>query len=107
MPTRSDREEAAGGSNGLLRRDFLRGSALTAGTMLAATLAENSQSEAAPAADDAKPLPRKTFLAVGAHMDDAELGAGGVLIQAARAGHRVVIVTVVSDYRSWLPTVGR
>ena len=40
-------------------------------------------------------------------MDDAEIGAGGVLIQAARAGHRVVIVTVVSDYRTWLPTVGR
>src|SRR5262245_1802866 len=49
----------------------------------------------------------KTFLAVGAHMDDAELGAGGVLIQAARAGHRVVIVTVVSDYTTWLPTRGR
>jgi LmbE family N-acetylglucosaminyl deacetylase len=40
-------------------------------------------------------------------MDDAEIGAGGVLIQAARAGHRVVIVTVVSDYTTWLPTRGR
>jgi LmbE family N-acetylglucosaminyl deacetylase len=49
----------------------------------------------------------KTFLAVGAHMDDAEIGAGGVLIQAVRAGHRVVIVTVVSDYTTWLPTRGR
>jgi LmbE family N-acetylglucosaminyl deacetylase len=49
----------------------------------------------------------KTFLAIGAHMDDAEIGAGGVLIQAARAGHRVVIVTVVSDYTTWLPTRGR
>src|SRR5262245_14724034 len=49
----------------------------------------------------------KTLLAVGAHMDDAEIGAGGVLIQAARAGHRVVIVTVVSDYTTWLPTRGR
>ncbi|HYF51205.1 MAG TPA: PIG-L deacetylase family protein [Planctomycetota bacterium] len=49
----------------------------------------------------------KTFLAVGAHMDDAELGAGGVLIQAARAGHRVVIVTVVSDYSTWENTIGR
>lgn len=49
----------------------------------------------------------KTFLAVGAHMDDAEIGAGGVLIQAARAGHRVVVVTVVSDYSSWAPTIGR
>lgn len=49
----------------------------------------------------------KTILAVGAHMDDAELGAGGVLIQAARQGHRVVVVTVVSDYRTWQPTIGR
>jgi len=49
----------------------------------------------------------KTFLAVGAHMDDAEIGAGGVLIQAVRAGHRAVIVTVVSDYATWQPTVGR
>jgi LmbE family N-acetylglucosaminyl deacetylase len=49
----------------------------------------------------------KTFLAVGAHMDDSEIGAGGVLIQAARAGHRVVIVTVVSDYKTWQPTLGR
>ncbi len=40
-------------------------------------------------------------------MDDAEIGAGGVLIQAARAGHRVVIVTVASDFTSWAPTVGR
>ena len=49
----------------------------------------------------------KTFLAVGAHLDDPEIGAGGVLIQAARAGHRVVIVTVVSDYSSWAITLGR
>src|SRR5579862_584851 len=49
----------------------------------------------------------KTFLAIGAHMDDCEIGAGGVLIQAARAGHRVVIVTVVSDYTSWQETLGR
>jgi LmbE family N-acetylglucosaminyl deacetylase len=40
-------------------------------------------------------------------MDDAEIGAGGVLIQAARAGHRVVIVTVVGDLSSWGPTIGR
>ena len=49
----------------------------------------------------------KTLLAVGAHMDDAEIGAGGLLIQAARAGHRVVIVTVASDWSTFPPTVGR
>jgi LmbE family N-acetylglucosaminyl deacetylase len=50
---------------------------------------------------------KKTFLAVEGHMDDAEIGVGGLLIQAARAGHRVVIVTVASDYTTWAPTVGR
>ena len=49
----------------------------------------------------------KTFLAIGAHMDDCEIGAGGVLLQAVRAGYRVVVVTVVSDYKSWAPTIGR
>jgi LmbE family N-acetylglucosaminyl deacetylase len=49
----------------------------------------------------------KTILAIGAHMDDAEIGAGGVLIQAARQGHRVVVVTVVSDYSTWQATLGR
>jgi LmbE family N-acetylglucosaminyl deacetylase len=36
-----------------------------------------------------------------------KISAGGVLIQAARAGHRVVIVNVNSDLSSWAPTVGR
>jgi LmbE family N-acetylglucosaminyl deacetylase len=49
----------------------------------------------------------KTILAVGAHCDDCEIGAGGVLIQAARAGCRVVIVTIVSDHSSWALTKGR
>ncbi|MFH1410634.1 MAG: PIG-L family deacetylase [Patescibacteria group bacterium] len=52
-------------------------------------------------------MKQNIFLAVGAHMDDAEIGAGGVLIQAAKAGHRVVILTVVSDYSTWEPTIGR
>ena len=62
-------------------------------------------------AEDEKPKPdkaarKKTFLVVEGHLDDAEIGAGGVLIQAVRAGHRVVIVTVASDYSSWAGTVG-
>jgi LmbE family N-acetylglucosaminyl deacetylase len=83
------------------RREFLKGSAVAAGTVLAgeATAAEKQGSTA--------PEKRKTFLAVGAHMDDAELHHGGVLIQAARAGHRVVIVTVVSDFSTWQRTKGR
>jgi LmbE family N-acetylglucosaminyl deacetylase len=75
------------------RRGFLLGSAL-APLAAAQSVAPNAKR-------------KKTFLAVEGHMDDAEIGAGGVLIQAARAGHRVVIVNVVSDLSSWEPTVGR
>jgi len=49
----------------------------------------------------------RTFLAIEAHADDATLGAGAVLIEAARRGHRVVIVTVVSDFATWQTTIGR
>ena len=49
----------------------------------------------------------KTVLAIEAHADDATLGAGALLIEAARQGHRVVIVTVVSDFSTWGTTVGR
>lgn len=48
-----------------------------------------------------------TLLAVGAHMDDAEYGIGGIIVQAVQAGHRVVVVTCVSDYTTWAATVGR
>jgi LmbE family N-acetylglucosaminyl deacetylase len=96
------------GSSNVPRRQFLQGSAVTAGAILAGRLAPGTEPHAAETTPDAKGAERKkVFLAVGAHMDDAEIGAGGVLIQAARAGHRVVIVTVVSDYKTWLPTVGR
>lgn len=81
------------------RRDFLKGSALTSLTG-AGMLAQPTQSPP-------KPAKRKTFLAIEGHMDDAEVGCGGVLIQAARAGHRVVIVTVAGDLSSWGPTAGR
>jgi LmbE family N-acetylglucosaminyl deacetylase len=88
------------------RREFLTSAsgALTAAGTVAMPMA-------APAADPkpagAGPDNKKTFLAVEGHLDDAFIGAGGVFIQAARAGHRVVIVTVASDYTSWAPTVGR
>lgn len=48
-----------------------------------------------------------TMLMVGAHMDDCENGAGGVMLDAIRRGWRVVTVVVVSDFSSWEPTVGR
>jgi LmbE family N-acetylglucosaminyl deacetylase len=75
--------------------------------MLAGEVAAWDETAAAEKESKRPDAKRKTFLAVGAHMDDAEIGAGGLLIQAARAGHRVVIVTVVSDYKTWAPTVGR
>ena len=53
------------------------------------------------------PKKKLTILAVGAHMDDAEIGVGGILIAAVKAGHRVVIVVTVSDYATWESTIGR
>ena len=49
----------------------------------------------------------RTILAIGAHLDDAFIGAGGVLLQAAKAGCRVVIVTVVSDFSTRVQTRGQ
>jgi len=41
------------------------------------------------------------ILAIGAHADDVELGAGGSLLKWARAGHSVTIYTATnSEYRS-------
>jgi LmbE family N-acetylglucosaminyl deacetylase len=48
--------------------------------------------------------PRKTIVAVGAHMDDCWLGMGAFALKAVAAGHRVVMVQVVGRYRTW-PTV--
>jgi len=77
--------------------------AVAAGTAMLATSELAAQSKA----DEKVTSRKKTFLAIEGHMDDAEIGCGGMLIQAARAGHRVVIVTVASDYTTWAPTVGR
>lgn len=53
------------------------------------------------------PAKKLTILAIGAHMDDAEGGVGGILIRAVKAGHRVVVVVAVSDLTTWKPTMGR
>jgi len=47
-----------------------------------------------------------TILAVGAHMDDVEIGVGGILCQAVKVGHRFVAVVCVSDYSTWKATMG-
>jgi LmbE family N-acetylglucosaminyl deacetylase len=74
--------------------------------LASAVLAPSLRAEEAPAVKPggAKKL---TVLAVGAHMDDAEIGIGGILLKAVRAGHRVVVVVTVSDYRTWELTLGR
>ncbi len=52
-------------------------------------------------------MEQKTILAIGAHMDDCEIGAGGLIAKAVRKGHRVVLVNVASDYSTWRVTQGR
>jgi LmbE family N-acetylglucosaminyl deacetylase len=102
LPRSSRPDEAA--PHDVPRRRFISATAFAAaaaGTGALPLAATGTQAK--PAAPDRK----MTFLAVEGHMDDAEIGAGGVLIQAARAGHRVVIVTVASNLATWTPTQGR
>ena len=83
-------------SSHLGRRQFLTAAA-GAGLFLA------SRTEAA-----AEPAKKKlTLMFVGAHRDDAEIGAGGIMFKALAAGHRVVAVQSVSDFSNWPTTMGR
>ena len=86
------------------RRTLLQGgSSLAAGAILGAILADN----AALAEQPDKPLKKRTLLVIGAHMDDCEIGVGGVIAKAVKKGHRVVLVNVASDYSTWRITKGR
>jgi LmbE family N-acetylglucosaminyl deacetylase len=89
------------------RRNFISASAFAAAAAAGTTVAPAVVAVAQAKSNETQPPRKKTFLAVEGHMDDAEIGVGGLLIQAARAGHRVVIVTLASDYTSWAPTIGR
>ena len=51
--------------------------------------------------------PKKTILAIGAHMDDVWYGVGGLALIAAKRGHRVVFINTVGDYSNWPVTQGR
>lgn len=50
---------------------------------------------------------QKMLLVVGAHHDDCEYSACGLILKAVKKDWRVVLVTLAGDHSSWKPTMGR
>jgi LmbE family N-acetylglucosaminyl deacetylase len=88
--------------NTISRRSLLQGaSGLAAGALIGSALASNPAHAAQPAKK------KRTILAIGAHLDDPEIGAGGVIAKAVKNGHRVVVVDVCGDFSTFRVTRGR
>lgn len=49
----------------------------------------------------------KTMLVIGAHHDDCEYAAGGLILKAVSRGYRAVLTTLTGNHSSWKPTAGR